>query len=101
MYSLKTPECVIKDMGQLPYEEKINILRLLGGKKGMLRERYGPGLKINAVNGLTKWLGNNYSLVFCIAQEQATRFKANKVFFQPAHNYTVELTVTTHSKNEE
>lgn len=70
---------MIKDMGQLPYEEKLNMLRLLGGKQGMLKGGDGPGPIINMVNCLKKWLGNNYSRFFCIVQEQATGFKANKV----------------------
>jgi len=50
MQSPKTPACMIKDVGQLPYKEKLNTLRLLGGKQGMLRGEDGPGLIINIVN---------------------------------------------------
>lgn len=48
------PARMIKDVGQLPYKEKLNILRLLGRKEGMLKGGDGPGPIINIVNGLKK-----------------------------------------------
>lgn len=45
---------MIKDMGQLPYEAKLNMLRLLGRKEGMLQGGDGLGLITNVVNGLKK-----------------------------------------------
>lgn len=49
---------MIKDMGQLPNEEKLNTLGLLGEKVGMLKGGDGPGLIINIRNSLKKLLGN-------------------------------------------
>lgn len=57
IYSLKTAACVIKDMGQLPYEEKLNMLRLLDENEGMLKVGDGPGLIINIRNSLKELLG--------------------------------------------